>query len=181
MPCTAKKTFLTARTNKCHVLAQVKGNQENLLQDCMSTASSTRVSDSYSLGPEKGHGRIEIRHGRIYRNLRLLRGSEWEGLVACVGVVERTREVYNTSVRQWEPATEVAYYVCSKPLSAEQLVIISRKHWLIENRCNHVRDTSLHEDANSSRKRPGGHGPHEKQCAQYPAGQRKEENIPRPL
>jgi predicted transposase YbfD/YdcC len=121
----------------------------------MSTASSTRVSDSFSQGPEKGHGRIETRHGRVYRNLRLLRGSEWEGLVACVGVVERIREVYNTSVRQWETATEVAYYVCSKRLSAEQLVTISRKHWLIENRCNHVRDTSLHEDANSSRKRPG--------------------------
>jgi len=62
--------------------------------------------------------------------------------VACVGVVERIREVYNTSLRQWEPAVEVAYHVCSRQLFAEQLVFISRKHWLIENPCDHVRETS---------------------------------------
>lgn len=134
---------------------QVKANQQKLLGDCIATSATTKPKDTYEEKAEKSHGRIEKRDGRIYENLRCIADPQWKELIACVGVMERSREVFNPLIRQWEKSEEVAYYICSKKITAQELVTISRKHWRIEN-CNHcVRDVSLLEDRNKSKKKPG--------------------------
>lgn len=137
------------------MLVQVKANQEKLLNDCVSTAASTKPKSTFEGEAEKSHGRIEKRDGRIYDNLRCIEDKEWKDLIACVGVMERSREVFNPTIRQWEKSEETAYYICSKKITAQELVTISRKHWSIENRNHCVRDVSLLEDRNTSKNKPG--------------------------
>lgn len=133
---------------------QVKANQEQLLNDCIAT-TTTKPKSAVEGKNEKSHGRIEKRDARVYDNLRYIQDLEWKKLIACVGVVERSREVFNSTSKQWEKSDETAYYICTTLLTAQELVTISRKHWGIENRNHYVRDVSLQEDNNASKKKPG--------------------------
>lgn len=136
---------------------QVKANQEKLMNDCASTVTLTKPQSILEGKVEKSHGRIEKRDARIYDNLRYISDPEWKELIGCVGVVERRREVFTpiTSGGKWEKSEEVAYYVCTKKITAQELITLSRKHWSIENRNHYVRDVSLREDSNTSKKKPG--------------------------
>ena len=137
------------------MLVQVKSNQEKLLNDCIATTNLTKMKSVFEGEIEKSHGRIEKRNGTIYTNLKCIEDKEWKELIACVGVVERSREIFNPKNRQWEKTHESVYYICTTMLKAQELVTISRKHWGIENRNHYVRDVSLHEDSNTSKINPG--------------------------
>src|SRR4030065_138323 len=151
----SKKTILIAKQEGNDVLVQVKANQEKLLNNCITTVALTKPQSILEGAVEKSHGRIEKRDARIYENLRYSAETQWKELIACVGVVERSRELFNLTSDQWEKSNETAYYICSAKITAQELNTISRKHWSIEN-CNHyVRDVSLHEDKNTSKKKPG--------------------------
>ena len=134
---------------------QVKANQEKLMNNCITTAALTKPQRISEGKVEKSHGRIEKRDARIYNNLRYIADLEWKELIACVGVVERSRELFNPASDQWEKSNESAYYICSAKMTAQELNTISRKHWGIENRNHYVRDVSLREDRNTSKKKPG--------------------------
>ena len=138
------------KEQKNDVLVQVKANQEKLLDNCKSTSSLTKPKSSFCGEEEKSHGRIEKRDGKIYENLHYIEDNEWKELIACVGVMERSREIFDNKTKQWEKQEEVAYYICTKKITAEELVTLTRKHWGIENRNHYVRDVSLLEDRNFS-------------------------------
>ena len=52
-------------------------------------------------------------------------------------------------------ADEVAFYLSAAPITAAEAADAIRGHWGIENRCHHVRDVTMAEDASRVRKNPG--------------------------
>ena len=69
-----------------------------------------------------------------------------------IGVVKitRTREI------NLQTSTETAYYLLSRPLSAERFGQVVRQHWGIENSLHWVLDVTMNEDQARHRK---DHGP----------------------
>ena len=134
---------------------QVKENQKELLADCKLTIQCEKADDVYQT-EEKGHGRIEKRETRIYKNTSLICDLTWKSLIAVIIVVYRIRMVYDTKQREWKPSRETSYYVCNnKNYTAEEFNGIIRNHWSIEN-CNHyVKDVSMSEDSSKIKKNAG--------------------------
>jgi predicted transposase YbfD/YdcC len=95
---------------------------------------------------DKGHGRLERRTLRTTTILTL--GDKWPGLAQAVEITrERTEKGKKT--------VEVVYGMTSlKPekADAKRLLELSREHWAIENKCHHVRDVTMGEDACRVRK-----------------------------
>lgn len=126
-----------------------------MLSNCVSTVASTKPTSIREGTLEKSHGRIEKRDARVYDNLRCIEDPEWKDLIACVGVMERSRQIFNPDSKQWEKSEEAAYYICTHKITALELVTLTRNHWRIENRNHCVRDVSLGEDRNKSKNNPG--------------------------
>lgn len=94
---------------------------------------------------DKGHGRLEIRHLTVSREV--VPALDWPG-AAQVCRIERTRESKGKISR------EIVYAITS--LSREQagpeaLLALVRDHWSIENRLHWRRDVLLGEDASRIR------------------------------
>lgn len=125
-------------------LAQVKENQKKLLQECRHVHEHLPASFEFCQ-QEKGHGRIEKRHGKIYT-------FDWQSLEKCwedsqmivLVVVERDR----LQVKTGKSSHETAYFVTNMGLSPEnayELFVAVREHWSVESD-NNVRDTNFGED-----------------------------------
>ena len=90
---------------------------------------------------DKGHGRIELRHLRATADALAL--PDWPGIAQLI-CIERT---------WWEQGKrkqQVRYAITSLPPpigTAQRLLDLKRKHWMIENRGHRARDVSLGEDA----------------------------------
>jgi predicted transposase YbfD/YdcC len=90
---------------------------------------------------DKGHGRIELRHLRVTADPLAL--PDWPGVAQLVWI-ERA---------WWEKGKrhqQVRYGITSLPReigTAQRLLALKRKHWLIENRGHRARDVTLGEDA----------------------------------
>ena len=52
-------------------------------------------------------------------------------------------------------STETAYYLLSRPLSAERLNVVARSHWGVENRLHWCLDVVMDEDRARNRKDNG--------------------------
>jgi predicted transposase YbfD/YdcC len=138
------------------VIVQVKENQERLLLQCRSITQDYNAQDTHrSRG--KGHGRSEQRTVRSFRipdhKQSWFRSRGWKEIVMIVEV-ERHRSLFATKTKRWERSTEIAHYVSTIALSAEQFAEGIRGHWGIENRNHHVRDVSMGEDASRIRRNP---------------------------
>jgi len=137
------------------LLVQVKGNQKELLTDCKLTIQCKKANDIYQT-EEKGHGRIEKRETKIYKDTSLISDLIWQGLLVMIIVVNRIRMVYDTRQKEWKTSTETSYYVCNnKKYSAEEFSGIIRNHWSIENSNHYVKDVSMGEDSSKIKKKAG--------------------------
>ena len=61
----------------------------------------------------------------------------------------------NAKTGLWSHATETAFYVANRPVSAARAATAIRAHWAIENTSHYSRDVSMGEDRSRIRSNPG--------------------------
>lgn len=99
--------------------------------------------------------RMEWREVRVFTAAAL--PAEWDGLIATVIEVRRTRDVFHPKSGEWRKTEKLAYDAsdCAPTIGAERYAQAIRGHWGIENRQHYVRDVSLGEDRSRIRHNPG--------------------------
>ena len=110
------------------MITQLKGNQATLLQDCQDVARFTAPEKSYCEPVEKARNRIESRKVEVYTDLSMVTNSEWKKLLACLIVVHRYREEFDTKTKQWKDQSETSYYVSDRIFSAKKACELIRQH-----------------------------------------------------
>ena len=68
--------------------------------------------------------------------------------------VERQTSVFNTKEKAYKDKSEAAVYIANYKVDATQSNSLIRKHWHIENKDHHVKDTTLREDESRIRVNP---------------------------
>jgi len=136
-------------------LLAVKNNQKHLYQDIEhlfkhATAENFQ-SEQFDAAKtvSKGHGRIEIRNCQVISDpiwLAHLRGRKlWKNLISIVKVECERRINGKTGNR------ESRFYICSRDLSASELLNAARAHWGVENNVHWVLDVVFNEDNHRAR------------------------------
>lgn len=143
--CSARMAEEITRRRGDYVLA-LKGNQGPLLADAERLLARARTRQG--VREEEGHGRLERRAARVVRAAGLGRKHGFPGL-AAIGEVQRTRVI--NGKRQ----EECCLYVLSRPMPAEDLLAIARRHWDIENALHWQLDVVFREDDCRTRKDNG--------------------------
>lgn len=147
--CSARMAGEITGRGGAYVLA-LKGNQGPLLADAerlLARLGTPRAAVAVS--EEEGHGRLERRQARVVRAPGLARRHGFPGLVA-IGEVKRVRVI--AGKRQ----EECCLYVLSRPMPAQELLAVARRHWDIENGLHWPLDVIFREDECRTRK---DHGP----------------------
>lgn len=137
--------FLETISTKVGIyLAQVKGNQKNLLEDCKHLHQNLKSTHSFST-VDKEHGRIEQRDGSLYHlNVESLDKKWVKTDIQTLVAVERNRTIVKTK----KESNETAYFVTNLKLdeqTGKELFDAVRNHWSIESD-NWVRDVNFGED-----------------------------------
>ena len=154
MPCTVKKTFEAARESGNFLIAQVKANQQALL-DAIETISATdRPIDTSLTIDKKRHGRHEHRLIETFEVEGRL-GSDWEALIKTAVRVTRHTWRKDTKTGLWDQSSETAFYASQITLTVAAIGDAIRQHWGIENKNHYVRDVSFFEDQSRIRTKPG--------------------------
>ena len=132
-----------------YVLA-LKGNHGPLFADAEGLmARKPTPKAAIAITEEEAHGRLERRCARVVRAPGLGRKHGFAGL-AAIGEIKRTRVVNG------KREDECCLYVLSRPLSAQELLAIVRRHWDVENGLHWQLDVVFREDDCRTRK---DHGP----------------------
>ena len=154
MPCIVKKTFEAARESGNFLIAQIKANQQTLL-DAVETISATDEPVDTSLTiDKKRHGRHEHRLVETFDTAGRL-GLDWNGLIKTAVRVTRHTWRKDTKTGLWQQTSETAFYASQITLNAKTIGDAIRQHWGIENRHHYVRDVSFFEDQSRIRNKPG--------------------------
>ena len=148
-----EKTLTAAQATGNEVIVQVKENQPTLFQDCQVTAETQRPVEVYQEPLTKAHDRIESRKVEVFTALPLTDPDKWARVQAIIKV-ERSRRVFDTQAKRWQPSDETSFYISTTVLSAEAFCVGIRGHWGIENRDHSVRDVTLGEDQSRIRINP---------------------------
>nr|WP_287136987.1 ISAs1 family transposase [Mesorhizobium sp.] len=147
--CSTRMAEEITRRGGDYVLA-LKGNQGLLLADAERLiAGRPPPTAALAVTEEVGHGRLERRAARVVRAPGLGRKHGFAGL-AAIGEVKRTRVI--DGKRQ----EECCLYVLSRPMSANHLLAVVRRHWDVENGLHWQLDMIFREDDCRTRK---DHGP----------------------
>lgn len=148
-----EKTLQIAKQTGNDVIVQVKENQPTLLNDCQVTSQTVHPDDVYQEPATKTRNRIEKRRVEVFHFPQLTHRHKW-GEVKAVIKVHRYRRVFDTKTKAWKTSDEVAFYISTLVLSAQEFGYAIRNHWGIENRNHHVRDVTLGEDKSRIRTNP---------------------------
>lgn len=123
----------------------LKGNQGKLKDEAIDTTKLTPAS-AYSSEIDCGHGRIEKRTVRVYRDIHTITGL-WVGLSSVIRI-DSTRYDKKKETEH----TEVRYYITSlKRVSAAKIGEYIRQHWDVENKLHWCLDVSFGEDHSQKR------------------------------
>ena len=129
-------------------LTQVKDNQEVILQQCQSLAGTQPVIAEV-IEHDKGHGRVTMRHARIFSMATMSLAPRWakSGLSTCIVMERETFDIAKNKT-----TFETSYYVSNQVIhatqphpDAEELTQAIRNHWGVESN-NWIRDVTFQED-----------------------------------
>lgn len=147
--CSARMAAEITQRAGAYVLT-LKGNQGPLLAAAERLLAGARPPQAaLAVTEEAGHGRLERRAARVVRAPGLGRQHGFPGL-AAIGEITRTR------VSDGKRQDERCLYVLSRPMSAQELLTVVRRHWDIENGLHWPLDVIFREDECRTRK---DHGP----------------------
>jgi len=138
-----KKTLTKIIKKQHNFVAQVKGNQKELLKWLEFNSSISQAVDKHSTYDHNTHGRYEDRHIQIYNDLYQI-DKEWS-------MVKRFAKITATIVKFGKVTTETRWYISNLTESAETFLHIIRSHWKIENSLHYVKDVAYQEDFDRTR------------------------------
>jgi len=138
-----KKTLKKIIKKQHSFVAQVKGNQAELLKWLEFNGSQSNAIDKHSTYDHNTHGRYEYRHIEIYDDLYQI-DKEWS-------MVKRFAKVTATIVKFGKVTNETRWYISNLMENAETFLHIIRSHWKIENSLHYVKDVAYQEDFDRTR------------------------------
>lgn len=141
----AQATWLVEQ-KRAHYVAIVKADQKNLYRQLKSLPWGEVGRGGHEAGT--GHGRIESRSVKLCGIDPAAGGLPFPGAVTAIKLHRRRQ------VKGKKQSRETVYAVTT--LEAHQarpadIALLVRRHWAIENRSHHVRDTTIREDASRLR------------------------------
>ncbi len=153
-PCTVKKTFEAAADTGNFLIAQLKANQQNLLDAIEAISAADQPADTALTVDRNRHGRQEHRLVETFDVAGRL-GADWDGLIGTVARVTRLTWHKDTKTGLWRQTNDRSLYASQINLPATVIGAAIRHHWGIENRNHHVRDVTFFEDLSRIRNKPG--------------------------
>ncbi len=124
-----KETAKAVIKGKGDYLLEAKCNQPTLkkeIEDYVQDENLQKEMDTCCT-KEKNRDRIETRTAYTTVDIDWLHGkSDWENL-CCIGSIHTEFETKNGKTSEWH------YYICSRPLTAKELLIHARLEWSIES------------------------------------------------
>ena len=133
-------------SKKADYILAVKDNQPTLRLDALLMSKHCRPDDDY-IDTDAGHGRIETRRTRIYRDMACI-SQFWPGVSAVIRVDSLRYDKTNAEYK----AQESRFYITSlHNVEASQFARWIRAHWGIENQLHWVLDMAFNEDASQKR------------------------------
>jgi len=139
--CRADTAQIILDTGADYALA-LKANQPTLLAQAQALIAAADPTQEAIDGPAKAHDRVEGRTALVVA----AKDIDFPGL-AAVARVETHRKTNGAP----EPVI-VRYFLLSKLLPPERMLVVARTHWNIENQLHWVLDVDFSEDASRSRK-----------------------------
>jgi predicted transposase YbfD/YdcC len=143
MQCILKKTLKKIIKKRHNFVAQVKGNQSDLLKWLEFNSRLSKSIDEYSTYDHNTHGRYEDRRIEVYDDLYQI-DKEWS-------MVKRFAKVTATIVKFGKVTNETRWYISNLEEDAQTFLHIIRSHWKIENSLHYVKDVAFQEDFNRMR------------------------------
>ena len=109
-------------------LLNVKDNHPTLKADIEDYVQDDELRQGMNSAQtlELNRGRIERRTGYVTIDIAWLEGKEEWPQLASIGAINRQVETANGTTNEWH------YYICSKPLTAEELLKHARLEWSVE-------------------------------------------------
>ena len=133
-------------SKKADYILAVKDNQPTLRLDALLMSKHCRPDDDY-IDTDAGHGRIEKRRTRIYRDMACI-SQFWPGVSSVIRVDSLRYDKTNSEYK----AQETRFYITSlHNVEASQFARWIRAHWGIENQLHWVLDMAFNEDASQKR------------------------------
>ncbi len=124
-----KGTAKVVINGKGDYLLEAKGNQPTLkkeIEDYVQDESLQKEMDT-CCKKEKNRDRLETRTAYTTVDIDWLDGkSDWANL-CCIGAIHTEFETKNGTTSEWH------YYICSRPLTAEELLTHARLEWSVES------------------------------------------------
>lgn len=138
-----KKTLKKIIKKQHSFVAQVKGNQAELLKWLEFNSTQSNPIDAHTTYDNNTHGRYEERHIETYDDLYQI-NQEWP-------MVKRFAKVTATITKYGKVTNETRWYISNIIENAESLLHIIRSHWKIENSLHYVKDVAYQEDFDRTR------------------------------
>lgn len=149
-----KKHFEVAAEANIALIVQVKDNQPSLRQRIQEISATAAPLGSVR-SRDKGRNRDESRTVTVFDPAGKLADTDWHPHVAAIIRVEREVFTRNAGTGLLRHATETAFYVANRPLTATRAADAIRAHWRIETTSHYSRDVTLGEDRSRIRTNPG--------------------------
>lgn len=149
-----KKHFAVAAEANIALIVQVKDNQPSLRQRIQEISATAAPLGSVR-SRDKGRNRDESRTVTVFDPAGKLADTDWHPHVAAIIRVEREVFTRNAGTGLLRHATETAFYVANRPLTATRAADAIRAHWRIETTSHYSRDVTLGEDRSRIRTNPG--------------------------
>ena len=127
-PCTVKKTFEAAADTGNFLIAQLKANQQNLLDAIEAISAADQPADTALTVDRNRHGRQEHRLVETFDVAGRL-GADWDGLIGTVARVTRLTWHKDTKTGLWRQTNDRSLYASQINLPATVIGAAIRHHW----------------------------------------------------